>query len=133
MAFNQAGDFYWTTILTGEVSGFRDGDELVRAANLGPGANPITFSDNGRLFAAQCFFGGGIYEVDPAGKLEPRLIRGDMGPQCGLNGMDWGPDNRLYGPRWFHNEVISLDVDTGDSHLEASGLNVPAAVKFNSR
>ena len=133
VAFNQAGDLYWTTILTGEVSGFRDGDELVRAANLGPGANPITFSDNGRLFAAQCFFGDGIYEVDPAGKLEPRLIRGDMGPQCGLNGMDWGPDNRLYGPRWFHNEVISLNVDTGDSHLEASGLNVPAAVKFNSR
>ena len=133
VAFNDSGDFYWTTILTGAVSGFRNGGELVRAANLGPGANPITFSDDGRLFAAQCFFGDGIYEVDPAGKLEPRLIRGDMGPQCGLNGMDWGPDDRLYGPRWFHNEVISLDVDTGDANLEASGLNVPAAVKFNSR
>ena len=100
---------------------------------LVPERTPLTFSDDGRLFAAQCFFGDGIYEVDPAGKLEPRLIRGDMGPQCGLNGMDWGPDDRLYGPRWFHNEVISLDVDTGDANLEASGLNVPAAVKFNSR
>ena len=46
--------------------------------------------------------------------------------------MDWGPDNRLYGPRWFDNEVISVDVDTGESRVEVSGLQVPAAVKFNS-
>ena len=30
VAFNKTGDFYWTTILTGAVSGFRDGGELVR-------------------------------------------------------------------------------------------------------
>ena len=102
------------------------------AANLGPGVNPITFSDDGRLFVAQCFFGDGLYEVDPLGEKEPRSIRDDLGPGCGLNGMDWGPDNRLYGPRWFDNEVISVDVDTGESRVEVSGLQVPAAVKFNS-
>ncbi len=47
--------------------------------------------------------------------------------------MDWGPDGRLYGPRWFNNEIVSLDVDTGELRKEASGLNVPAAVKFNSK
>ena len=46
--------------------------------------------------------------------------------------MDWGPDDRLYGPRWFDNEVISLDVDTGEIRTEISDLKVPAAVKFNS-
>ena len=47
--------------------------------------------------------------------------------------MDWGPDGRLYGPRWFNNEVVSVDVDTGDIRKEASGFAVPAAVKFNSK
>ena len=39
--------------------------------------------------------------------------------------MDWGPDGRLYGPRWFTNEVVSVDVDTGNIRKEASGFNVP--------
>ena len=133
VAFNAKGDFYWTSILTGEVAGFKsDGVRLV-AANLGPGVNPITFSDDGRLFVAQCFFGDGLYEVDPLGEKEPRSIRDDLGPRCGLNGMDWGPDERLYGPRWFNNEVVSVDVDTGNIRKEVVGLNVPAAVKFNSK
>jgi len=46
--------------------------------------------------------------------------------------MDWGPDDRLYGPRWFHGEVVSLDVDDGSLRVEAEGLQVPAAVKFDS-
>ena len=45
----------------------------------------------------------------------------------------WGPDGRLYGPRWFNNKVVSINVDTGELRKEASGFNVPAAVKFNSK
>lgn len=133
VAFNAEGDFYWTSILTGQVAGFLNDGTLVTAAELGPGVNPITFSDDGRLFVSQCFFGTGLYEVDPAGVASARSIRDDLGPGCGLNGMDWGPDGRLYGPRWFHGEVISVDVDTGESRTEAAGLMVPAAVKFDSR
>ncbi len=70
--------------------------------------------------------------MDPSGEKEPRSIRDDLGPRCGLNGMDWDPDERLYGPRWFNNEVVSLDVETGETRVEVSGLQVPAAVKFNS-
>ena len=83
-------------------------------------------------FVAQCFYDNGIFELDPSGDSEPRLILDGLGEFCGLNGMDWGPDGRLYGPRWFNNEIVSLDVDTGELRKEASGLNVPAAVKFNS-
>ena len=132
VAFNDKGEFYWTTILTGEVAGFNSQGEKVIAANLGPGVNPITFSDDGRLFVAQCFYDDGLFEVDPQGIEQPRSIKEELGPYCGLNGMDWGPDGRLYGPRWFENEVVSLDVDTGEMRLEAKGLNVPAAVKFDS-
>ena len=55
IAFNADGDYYWTSILTGEVAGFKASGERVVAANLGPGVNPVTFSDDGRLFVAQCF------------------------------------------------------------------------------
>ena len=132
VAFNANGEFFWTSIFTGEVAGFNSDGVRVVAANLGPGVNPITFSNDGRLFVAQCFFGDGLYEVDPLGEKEPRSIRDDLGPRCGLNGMDWGPDERLYGPRWFNNEVVSVDVETGETRVEVSGLQVPAAVKFNS-
>lgn len=133
VAFNSKGDFYWTSILTGEVAGFIDGETKVIAGNPGIGVNPITFSDDDRLFVAQCFYDNGLFELDPNGKTEPRLILDKIGEFCGLNGMDWGPDGRLYGPRWFNNEIVSVNVDTGNLRTEATGFNVPAAVKFNSK
>jgi len=38
------------------------------------GANPITFSRDGRLFVARDFFGKGLYELDPDGVKSPRPI-----------------------------------------------------------
>ncbi|MDP4640747.1 MAG: hypothetical protein NWR61_05650 [Pseudomonadales bacterium] len=133
LAFAADGSFFWTSILTGEVAGFNAAGERVVAAQLTPGVNPITFSDDGRLFVSQCFFGTGLFEVDPLGVNPPRTIAADLGPGCGLNGMDWGPDGRLYGPRWFTGEVVSFNVDDNTMRVEASGLQTPAAVKFNSR
>ncbi|MFN3214499.1 MAG: hypothetical protein ACE37M_15450 [Henriciella sp.] len=132
VAFAPDGSYYWTSILTGEVAGFTPDGEKVVAARIPPGANPVTFSDGGRLFVSQCFLGSTLYELDPKGEEAPRVIADDLGPGCGLNGMDWGPDGRLYGPRWFVGEVVSFDVDTGERRVEATGFNVPAAVKFDS-
>ena len=67
------------------------------------------------------------------GAQKPRTIRDDLGPGCGLNDMDWGSDDRLYGPRWFNNEVVSLNEDPGELRVEATSFVVPAAVKFNSK
>lgn len=133
VAFAPDGAFYWTSILTGEVAGITAGGEQVRAAQLSAGVNPITFSNDGRLFVAQCFYGDKLYELDPKGVEAPRLISDQLGPGCGLNGMDWGPDNRLYGPRWFTGEVVSFDVDDNSMRVEVSGLKTPAAVKFNAK
>lgn len=132
VAFAPDGSYYWTSILTGQVAGFTPEGERVVAAQIPPGANPITFSDDGRLFVSQCFLGTNLYELDPKGEEAPRLIADDLGPGCGLNGMDWGPDGRLYGPRWFAGEVVSFDVDTGERRTEATGFAVPAAIKFDS-
>ena len=92
IAFNSKGEFFWTSILTGEVAGFNTKGEKVIAGNPGPGVNPITFSDDDRLFVAQCFFDNGLFELDSNGMNEPRIIFIEIGEFCGLNGMDWGPD-----------------------------------------
>jgi len=131
VAFASDGAFFWTSILTGQVAGYNAEGEYVVAAQLSPGSNPITFSDDDRLFVSQCFLGTNLYEVDPTGVEPARLIADDLGPGCGLNGMDWGPDGRLYGPRWFVGEVLSFDVDTGERRVEATGFVTPAAIKFD--
>ena len=133
LAFGPDGSLYWTDIAGGEV-GKRapDGTTSIVGAP-GPGANPITFSDDGRLFVSQCFLGTHLFEIDPDGVAEPRLINDELGPGCGLNGMDWGPDDKLYGPRWFNGEVARVDVDSGSAEIVATDFGIPAAVKFDSQ
>ena len=41
--FAPDGSFYWTSILTGEVAGLTPDGQLIKAAQLSPGVNPITF------------------------------------------------------------------------------------------
>ena len=77
--------------------------------------------------------GDKLFEIDPEGAKEPRLISDQLGPGCGLNGMDWGPDDKLYGPRWFQGKVARVDVDSGKVETVADGFGVPAAVKFDSK
>ena len=134
LAFGPDGSVYWTDISNGEVAKRSpDGTTQIVAAP-GVGVNPITFSDDGRLFVSQCFMDTRLFELDPQGVAEPRLIRDDLGPGCGLNGMDWGSaDGRLYGPRWFRGEVSRVDVDSGELETVADGFEVPAAVKFDSK
>lgn len=99
LAFSSGGALFWTEIVTGEVATFLHGGERSVIARLPIGVNPITFSADGRLFVALCWLGDALYEVDPAGNKEPRLIARNLGNgKSALNGMDWGPDNRLYGP-----------------------------------
>jgi sugar lactone lactonase YvrE len=48
--------------------------------------------------------------------------------------MDWNPaDGKLYGPRWFLQEVVRVDVETGELETVAGGFGVAAAVKFDSQ
>ncbi len=134
LAFGPDGSVYWTDISDGDVSMRTPEGESRVVASPGAGVNPITFSDDGRLFVSQCFMDTRLFEIDPTGESEPRLIRDDLGPGCGLNGMDWGSaDGRLYGPRWFRGEVAKVDVDSGEVEMVADGFGVPAAVKFDSQ
>ena len=133
LAFGADGSMYWTDIAGGDVGKMTPDGTVSIVGSPGPGANPITFSDDGRLFISQCFLGTHLFEIDPEGVEEPRLINDELGPGCGLNGMDWGPDDMLYGPRWFNGEVARVDVDSGEAEIFATDFGIPAAVKFDSR
>ena len=51
----------------------------------------------------------------------------------GLNGFEFGPDDKLYGPLWFKGQVARVDVDKGELTVVADGFKVPAAVNFDSK
>jgi sugar lactone lactonase YvrE len=128
LTFGPDGSLYWTAILTGEV-GRLSPDGTNTGQTVAPGVNPITFSDDGRLFVALDFLGDALYELDPDLVDPPRLIAKDLG---WLNGMDWGPDGFLYGPIYTKGQVVRIDVDTGTVTTVADGFVLPVAVKFDS-
>ncbi|NNF56125.1 MAG: CHRD domain-containing protein [Acidimicrobiales bacterium] len=124
------GTIYWTEILAGNV-GRLSPDGTVKKQFVGPGVNPITMSDDGRLFVAKDFLGDGLFELDPELEADPIPLIPDI---VSLNGFDFGPDGLLYGPLFFFGEIVRIDVDATPPVVETvvSGLNVPSAVKFNS-
>jgi len=126
-------DVFWTAIFTGEVGRLSPDGTKITAGTVFPGVNPITFSDDNRLFVAHDFFGfAGLYEIDPDGislptELDPNFYN--------LNAFDFGPDGLLYGPI-FQDRILRIDVDSGPSPLDFEDVLNPfpsAAVKFDSQ
>ena len=128
LIFGPDGSLYHTDIIVGEV-GRLTPDGVVSNQFVALGVNPITFSDDGRLFVALDFMGDGLYEIDPTFSSEPRLIAEELG---WLNSMDWGPDGYLYGPIWTKGEIVRIDVDSANITTIADGLEYPSTVKFDS-
>jgi sugar lactone lactonase YvrE len=124
------GTVYFTDIINGQV-GIIDPDGTLRDERLavGPGANSITFSDDGRLFVGADFLGDGLFEVDTTGATPPRVVTPDPG---WLNGMDFGPDGFIYAPRWTEGTIVRADPETGElTTIADNSESVYAAVKFD--
>ncbi|MEN8164567.1 MAG: hypothetical protein ABFS37_10595, partial [Acidobacteriota bacterium] len=130
LIFGPDGSLYWTNILQGEV-GRLTPDGVTTIQLVAPGVNPITFSDDGRLFVACDFYGDGLYELDPELVEAPELLIETLG---WLNAFDFGPDGLLYGPIWTENRVVKIDVDAEPPTVETvfDGHHV-SAVKFDSQ
>lgn len=101
------GAVYYTAILTGEVGRIAPDGTHSTVVNLGMGVNPITFTDDGRLFVGKAFMADGLWEV-PLNGDPVRLVEA----ASGVNGFDWY-DGYLYGPRPGSGDVIKVDVDAG--------------------
>ena len=124
------GTIYWTEILSGYV-GMLKPDGTIERQLVGPGVNPITMSDDGRLFVNRLFLGQGLYELDPDLVDDPVEINGALT----VNSFDFGPDGYLYAPSFFTGEVLKIDVDSAipvSFDVVANVGGVSSAVKFNS-
>ncbi|KRR24111.1 hypothetical protein CQ14_15365 [Bradyrhizobium lablabi] len=130
IAFAPDGTMAWTAFLTGDLYS-RKGDGPVKKLASGlPGVNSLAFRKDGRLYATQVFLGDALYEIDVEGVKPPRMIMEKMG---GLNGFEFGPDDKLYGPLWFKGQVARVDVDKAELSVVADGFKIPAAVNFDSK
>lgn len=128
------GTVYWTNIVDGTV-GKLSPDGSWKSQFVAFGVNPITLSDDGRLFVGLAFFGDGLFELDPELTAPPQPVLPEASPLLGLNGFDFGPDGMLYAPRMFAGEIVRIDVDaaTPVPQVVASGFTFPTAVKFDSK
>ncbi|MHC4799705.1 MAG: hypothetical protein ACYTF1_23980 [Planctomycetota bacterium] len=130
VAFGPDGSLYWTDILSGEVGRLSPNGDVTKQF-VATFVNPITFSDDGRLFVAQAFLGDGLYEVDPELVDPPVLILGTGDPAFHLNAMDFGPDGKLYAPRQQMNQIVRIDVDTAEVEILTDQFQ--GACKFDSK
>ena len=128
------GTVYWTNTGNGTV-GKLTPDGSWKTQFVAFGVNPITLSDDGRLFVGLAFFGDGLFELDPELTAPPQPVLPASSPPLGLNGFDFGPDGMLYAPRMFTGEIVRIDVDaaTPVPQVVASGFTFPTAVKFDSK
>ncbi|MGB5394932.1 MAG: hypothetical protein WBN16_11830 [Lutimonas sp.] len=146
LVFHPDGEsFYFTDIITNYVGRMSLNGTLLGYQEVAPGVNPITFSDDGRLFVALDFQGDGLYELDPNLVDDPRPIVKyveDTYPIGFLNAFDFGPDGFLYGPVFTQGFVVKVDVgEAGDLPslnpytdgtitVISAGFTYPVAAKF---
>lgn len=130
IAFAPDGTMAWTGFLTGDLYARKGNGPIKKLAGGLPGINSLAFRKDGRLYATTVFLGDTLYEIDVEGVKPPRQIMEKMG---GLNGFEFGPDDKLYGPLWFKGQVAKVDVDKAELTVVADGFKVPAAVNFDSK
>ncbi|MCY1045287.1 SMP-30/gluconolactonase/LRE family protein [Corallococcus sp. bb12-1] len=124
------GSVYWTGYFTGQLMRRTpDGKTRVIARGL-PGLNSLAFRGDGRLYATQLGAADVLWEVDPNGKKPPRKVIDGPGF---LNGFEFGPDDKLYGPLLLKGQIARIDVDTGGIEPVAQGFAMPTAVNFDAR
>jgi sugar lactone lactonase YvrE len=130
IAFAPDGTMAWTGFLTGDLYSRKGDGPIKKLASGLPGINSLAFRKDGRLYATTVFLGDTLYEIDVEGVKPPRMIMEKMG---GLNGFEFGPDDKLYGPLWFKGQVARVDVDKAELTVVADGFKIPAAVNFDSK
>jgi sugar lactone lactonase YvrE len=130
IAFAPDGTMAWTGFLTGDLYARKGDGPIKKLASGLPGINSLAYRRDGRLYATTVFLGDTLYEIDVEGVKPPRVIMEKMG---GLNGFEFGPDDRLYGPLWFKGQVAKVDVDKAELTVVADGFKTPAAVNFDSK
>ncbi len=126
IAVGPDGALAWTALASGEMRYMKPGGEVQVLDKTVPGINPVAFSKDGRLVAAQANQGHALYEYDPTGAKPRRTILQDM-PD--LNSFAFGANGLLYAPQ-RGGKAVEIDIDKGSLRVisEENG----GAVKVDS-
>ncbi|MFQ5635373.1 MAG: hypothetical protein ACE5G3_08590 [Gammaproteobacteria bacterium] len=129
IAFAPDGTLVWTALLGGEIRARGSGGGIETLVSDVALINPVDFTADGRLFAAQVGFDR-LYEfpLDHAGK--PRLVASKIG---NLNSFEITADDRLFGPLSDRGTVARIDIDTGAVTAIAENLGKVVAVNLDSK
>ncbi|WNG25182.1 gluconolaconase [Cystobacter fuscus] len=129
VALGPDGSIYWTGYFSGKLmKRTPDGKTRAIAKDL-PGLNSLAFRRDGRFYVTQLGRADALWEVDPNGKKPSRQVISKPGF---LNGFEFGPDDKLYGPILLKGQIARVDVDTGSIETVAEGFAMPVAVNFDS-
>jgi sugar lactone lactonase YvrE len=129
------GNFYitGTTPIAGAVYRFgKNGVKTVIAKGL-LSPNGIQFNKRtGRLFMSECHWGNRVFELDPSGVKEPRLlVKENM--IAVPEGFDFDPDtNDLIIPDMGSGKILRVHPDTGEIKTIAEGFTAPVALKVGT-
>ncbi len=132
VAIADDGSVYYTGLNDGVVGRVTTEGDVEVVAEVPVGVNPITLTDDGRLFVGLEVDApaDAIYEIDLTGDTEPRLVGEDMGR---LNAFDVGPDGFLYGPGFGlegAGTLVRVDVETGETEVITDGFGYSVSVRF---
>ena len=132
VAFSPDGRLLWTALVAGEIRALQTDGTVTTVVNDYPLINPIYFTTDGRLFAAQIGFDR-LYEfsVDKDLNLnaKPRLVASKIG---NLNSFEISDNNTLYGPLVNNSEVAEINIETGDVTSIGGGLGTVVAVNLDA-
>ncbi|MFC1883384.1 SMP-30/gluconolactonase/LRE family protein [Thermodesulfobacteriota bacterium] len=135
IAADDKGNLYvtGTTPLVGEVYKIdKNGVKTIIASGMAA-PNGIEYNKKtGRLFVTECFQGNRVYEVDPTGKEEARLlIDKDVIPVP--EGFDYDPDtNDLIVPDMGTGKILRIHPDTGEITAVAEKFVTPIALTIGA-
>jgi outer membrane protein assembly factor BamB len=87
------GSLYWTGFNDGQVGRLTPANVNTVVYGLQPGAGPIAFSRDGRLYVGRAIIGDGIWELDPNAEKEKREVTLSAGTVngCRAHGHIYGP------------------------------------------
>jgi sugar lactone lactonase YvrE len=128
IAFAPDGTMVWTALLGGEIRALRDDGRVDTVVSDMALINPVYFTTDGRLFAAQVGFDR-LYEFDFDGVEEPRLVASKMG---NLNSFEITGDDELYGPLSNIETIARIDIESGEVTPIAENLGTVVAVNLDS-
>jgi sugar lactone lactonase YvrE len=133
IAFSPNGTLVWTALVGGEIRALRADGTVDAIVTDVPLINPLHFTTDGRLYAAQIGFDR-LYEFPVDEQLasigKPRLVASKIG---NLNSFEISSDNQLFGPLSNTGTVAQIDLLTGAVTPIAEGLGKVVAVNLDAQ